>query len=39
MSMSLWDYTPEKCDGRQCCGDCDNCHYEEEEKENSDEDS
>lgn len=24
MSVSLWNWT-EKCDGKFCCGDCDNC--------------
>ena len=28
MSVSLWDYSPEKCDGRPCVGDCDFCSYE-----------
>lgn len=27
--MSRWNYTPEKCDGRPCVGDCDKCNYEE----------
>lgn len=25
MSCSKWSYTPEKCDGDSCVGDCDNC--------------
>ena len=25
MSVSKWAYTPEKCDGRPCFGDCDKC--------------
>lgn len=25
MSVSLWAYEPEKCDGQPCCGECDNC--------------
>lgn len=25
MSVSMWCYTPEKCDGDYCRGDCDNC--------------
>ena len=25
MSVSLWAYTPEKCDGDLCRGDCDLC--------------
>lgn len=26
MSVSLWAYSPEKCDGDFCCGDCDLCN-------------
>lgn len=35
MSVSKWAYTPEKCDGQQCYGDCDFCplRYEDEEEE------
>lgn len=31
MSVSKWGYTPEKCDGDLCPGDCDLCPkaYEE----------
>lgn len=29
MSVSKWDYSPEKCDGRPCPGDCDKCIYED----------
>lgn len=25
MSVSKWAYTPEKCDGQPCVGDCDLC--------------
>lgn len=25
MSVSMWCYTPEKCDGDYCRGDCDKC--------------
>ena len=25
MSVSKWAYEPEKCDGKPCPGDCDNC--------------
>lgn len=25
MSTSKWSYTPEKCDGKPCIGDCDIC--------------
>lgn len=25
MSVSLWDYDPDKCDGKICPGDCDQC--------------
>ena len=32
MSCSKWRWTPE-CDSRPCCGDCDNCDYEEETNE------
>lgn len=33
MSVSLWAYNPDKCDGNPCCGDCDNCYKAEEEEE------
>lgn len=29
MSVSLWRWT-EKCEGKPCCGDCDECGEEEE---------
>ena len=25
MSVSKWAYTPERCDGDYCCGECDLC--------------
>ena len=25
MSVSKWAYSPEKCDGDMCAGDCDHC--------------
>jgi len=34
MSVSLWKYDPEKCDGIPCCGDCDECkNWKEEDDE------
>lgn len=33
MSVSLWAYEPEKCDGEPCCGDCDKCKKADEGKE------
>lgn len=33
MSCSLWRYDPEKCEGKICCGDCDECHYPYDEDE------
>lgn len=30
MSVSKWAYTPEKCDGDFCIGDCDNCSKKDE---------
>ena len=39
MSVSKWAYTPEKCDGDYCPGDCDNClkseYIDEEVKANA----
>lgn len=29
MSCDKWAYEPEKCDGEECCGDCDNCMLDE----------
>lgn len=37
MSCSKWRWT-EECDSRPCCGDCDNCDYEEERESNGEED-
>ena len=28
MSVSKWAYSPEKCDGQPCVGDCDHCAKE-----------
>lgn len=33
MSVNLWAYEPEKCDGQYCCGDCDLCHKTDDEIE------
>ena len=33
MSVSKWAYTPEKCDGDYCYGDCDNCPKANEDEE------
>ena len=35
MSVSKWAYTPEKCDGKPCVGDCDLCSkaYEDDDEE------
>lgn len=38
MSASKWAYSPEKCDGRPCPGDCDGCP-KAEENEDEQEDS
>lgn len=32
MSVSLWRWT-EKCEGKPCCGDCDECEEEYDGKE------
>jgi len=32
MSVSLWRYTLE-CDNHSCCGDCDECDYEDDYEE------
>lgn len=32
MSVSKWAYTPDKCDGDFCVGDCDYCNKAEEEE-------
>lgn len=34
MNISKWNYSPDKCDGDYCCGDCDYCHKEDEDEEN-----
>ena len=36
MSVSKWAYTPEKCDGDYCYGDCDNCPKANEDEEGDD---
>lgn len=36
MSVSLWGYEPEKCDGEPCCGDCDKCKKADEETKEGD---
>ena len=33
MSVSLWRYDPEKCDGKPCCGDCDERGEEDDGEE------
>ena len=35
MSVSKWAYSPKKCDGQPCPGDCDFCplQYEDDEDE------
>lgn len=33
MSVSKWNYEPDKCDGHYCPGDCDLCSIEEEREE------
>ena len=32
MSVSLWRWT-EKCEGKPCCGDCDECGEEDDGEE------
>lgn len=32
MSIDKWSYTPEKCDGVMCIGDCDFCALANEEE-------
>lgn len=39
MSVSLWDYIPEKCDGDYCCGDCDNCPKGGQDAEDEDDEN
>lgn len=36
MSVSLWAYSPEKCDGDYCCGECDKCSKRWEDDESAD---
>ena len=36
MSISKWAYSPNKCDGNYCCGDCDICPKSEDEDEHLD---
>ena len=35
MSVSKWAYTPEKCDGDYCIGDCDLCIKAEDDSLNA----
>lgn len=37
MSVSLWRWS-ELCNNLPCCGDCDNCSYDTEEKVDEDKD-
>lgn len=39
MSCSKWSYTPEKCDGDFCMGDCDDCPKSDINNNNSGEDA
>lgn len=32
MSVSKWAYSPSKCDGIKCVGDCDYCPYANDEE-------
>ena len=32
MSVRLWNYEPEKCEGRPCPGDCDKCKEEDDDE-------
>lgn len=34
MSVSLWAYDPDKCEGNVCPGDCDICHKWEDDDDN-----
>ena len=38
MSVSLWAYKAENCDGEYCCGDCDFCKKTNENLIEEDED-
>ena len=33
MSVKLWKYEPEKCEGKPCCGDCDECEEDDGKEE------
>lgn len=37
MSVSKWAYSPEKCDGDYCCGECDLCPKKDEGDEECEE--
>ena len=39
MSVSRWAYTPAKCDGHYCPGECDLCSLREVDNESGSEDS
>lgn len=36
MSVSLWAYQPDKCDGNVCPGDCDSCGKADKESDKDD---
>lgn len=38
MSVSKWAYSPKKCDGQPCPGDCDFCSLQDEGDEDDEED-
>lgn len=37
MSCDKWAYDPVRCEGHQCCGDCDFCMMDDMELEDIDE--
>lgn len=37
MSVSKWAYSPKKCDGQPCPGDCDFCPLQYEDDDDEDE--
>lgn len=37
MSVSKWAYSPKKCDGQPCPGDCDFCPLQYEDEDDEDE--
>ena len=37
MSVSKWAYSPQKCDGEHCVGDCDKCWKADEEESEAEE--